>query len=36
VLRTSMSFGRNVQKWNRLDPQLKSFAPMAVASLVGC
>jgi alkylhydroperoxidase family enzyme len=36
VLRTSMSFGRKVQKWNRLDPQLKSFAHMAVASLVGC
>jgi AhpD family alkylhydroperoxidase len=36
VLTDSMGFGRKVQKWNRLDPDLKSFAHMAVASLVGC
>ena len=36
VLTSSMGFGRKVQKWNQLDPNLKSFAHMAVASLVGC
>jgi alkylhydroperoxidase family enzyme len=36
VLTASMWFGRKAQKWDRLDPNLKSFAHMAVASLVGC
>ena len=36
VLNTSMGFGRKVQKWDRCDPNLKSFAHMAVAALVGC
>ena len=36
VLRSSMGFGRKVQKWNQLDPDLQTFAHMAVASLVGC
>jgi len=36
VFTASMGFGRKVQKWDRLDPNLKSFATMAVASLVGC
>ena len=36
VLTTSMGFGRKVQKWDQLDPNLKSFAHMAVAALVGC
>jgi AhpD family alkylhydroperoxidase len=36
VLTSSMGFGRKVQKWDRLDPDLKSFAHMAVAALVGC
>ncbi len=36
VLTSSMGFGRKVQKWNQLDPNLKSFAHMTVASLVGC
>lgn len=36
VLSSSMGFGRKVQKWDRLDPNLKSFAHMAVAALVGC
>jgi AhpD family alkylhydroperoxidase len=36
VLTSSMGFGRKVQKWDRLDPNLKSFAHMAVAALVGC
>ncbi|WP_024802697.1 carboxymuconolactone decarboxylase family protein [Nocardia sp. BMG51109] len=32
----SSAFGRKVNKWNRADASLKSFAHMAVASLVGC
>src|SRR5438128_6602700 len=36
VLTSSMGFGRKVQKWHRPDPNLRSFAHMAVASLVGC
>lgn len=36
VLNSSMAFGRKAQKWDRLDPNLKSFAHMAVAAMVGC
>jgi alkylhydroperoxidase family enzyme len=36
VLNFSFSLGRQSQKWNQCDPNLKSFAHMAVASLVGC
>jgi AhpD family alkylhydroperoxidase len=36
VLFSSMRFGRKVEKWDQLDPNLKTFAHMAVASLVGC
>jgi AhpD family alkylhydroperoxidase len=36
VLTSSMKAGRAVQKWDQLDADLKSFAHMAVASLVGC
>jgi alkylhydroperoxidase family enzyme len=36
VLNSSMSFGRKVQKWDQLDPNLRSFAHMAVAAQVGC
>ena len=36
VLTSSMGFGRKVQKWDRLDRNLASFAHMAVASLIGC
>jgi alkylhydroperoxidase family enzyme len=36
VLRASMGFGQKLQKWDRCDENLKSFAHMAVASLVGC
>jgi alkylhydroperoxidase family enzyme len=36
VLASSLGFGRKVQKWDQLDPNLRSFAHMAVASLVGC
>jgi alkylhydroperoxidase family enzyme len=36
VLDLSFTLGRKTQKWNRCDADLKSFAHMAVASLVGC
>jgi AhpD family alkylhydroperoxidase len=36
VLTSTMGFGRKVQQWDQLDPDLKSFAHMAVAALVGC
>jgi AhpD family alkylhydroperoxidase len=36
VLKNSMSFGRKVDSWNRLDPNLASFAAMAAAGAVGC
>jgi len=36
VLNDMMSFGQKVQKWHELDPNLASFAHMAVAALVGC
>jgi alkylhydroperoxidase family enzyme len=36
VLTSTMGFGRKLQKWDRLDPNLKSFAHMSVAALVGC
>jgi AhpD family alkylhydroperoxidase len=36
VLSSVTGFGRRAQKWHRLDPNLKSFAHMAVAALVGC
>ena len=36
VLNFSFTVGRSVQKWDRCDPDLKSYAHMAVASLVGC
>jgi alkylhydroperoxidase family enzyme len=36
VLKTMMGFGGKVQKWDKLDPNLQSYASMAVASLVGC
>lgn len=36
VLTSVTAFGRKTQKWDRLDPNLKSFAHMAVAALVGC
>jgi alkylhydroperoxidase family enzyme len=36
VLNFSFSVGRKVQKWDRCDENLKSYAHMAVASLVGC
>jgi alkylhydroperoxidase family enzyme len=36
VLSDAMAFGRKLQKWDQLDPNLKSFAHMAVAALVGC
>lgn len=36
VLSTMMAAGRRAQRWDRLDRDLKSYAHMAVASLVGC
>jgi AhpD family alkylhydroperoxidase len=31
-----MGFGRKVDSWNRLDPDLASFAAMAAAGTIGC
>ncbi|MFC9362655.1 carboxymuconolactone decarboxylase family protein [Rhodococcus sp. NPDC057014] len=36
VTNFSFSVSRKVQKWDRCDENLKSFAHMAVASMVGC
>jgi len=36
VLNFSFSLGRKAQKWDQCDENLKSFAHMAVASIVGC
>lgn len=36
VFKSTFGFGQKVQKWDRLDPNLKSFAHMAVDALVGC
>ncbi|WP_426749756.1 carboxymuconolactone decarboxylase family protein [Myxococcus sp. Y35] len=36
VLKASMRFGQKVQAWDECDESLKSYAHMAVASLVGC
>jgi alkylhydroperoxidase family enzyme len=36
VLDSAMAFGRKVQKWDQLDADLKTYAHMAVASMVGC
>src|SRR5215218_7158876 len=36
VLKASFAIGNKVQKWDQCDENLKSFAHMAVASLVGC
>ena len=36
VLKDLMGFGRKVDSWNRLDPNLASFAGMAAAASIGC
>jgi len=36
VLKVSMGLGRKAMKWNKCDKDLKSYAHMAVASLIGC
>ena len=36
VFKDMMGFGRKAEKWDRLDPNLASFAAMAAAGLVGC
>lgn len=36
VFKASMSLGQKSRKWNECDKDLKSYAHMAVASLIGC
>ena len=36
ALKASMSYGQRLQRWDECDETLKTFAHMAVASLVGC
>jgi alkylhydroperoxidase family enzyme len=36
VLKTSLGMGRKLEKWKACDEDLKSYAHMAVASLIGC
>ena len=36
LLKDTMRFGRTTESWNRLDPNLASFAAMAAAGTVGC
>ena len=36
VLKSTMALGRKAQKWDACDEDLKSYAHMAVASLIGC
>ena len=36
ALKASMRFGQKLQRWDRCDEGLKSFAHLAVASLIGC
>jgi alkylhydroperoxidase family enzyme len=36
VFKDMMGFGRKAEKWDRVDPNLASFASMAAASHIGC
>jgi alkylhydroperoxidase family enzyme len=36
VLKVGMGLGRKTTKWNKCDKDLKSYAHMAAASLIGC
>ena len=36
LLKDTMKFGRKTESWNRLDPNLASFATMAAAGVIGC
>jgi AhpD family alkylhydroperoxidase len=36
VLKDMMGFGRKVDSWSQLDPDLASFATMAAAGAIGC
>lgn len=36
VFNDSMNFGRKSEKWDKLDPNLTSFATMAAAAEIGC
>jgi AhpD family alkylhydroperoxidase len=36
VFKDMMRFGRRTESWNRLDPNLATFATMAAAAAIGC
>ena len=36
LFKDTMKFGRKTESWNRLDPNLASFATMAAAGAIGC
>jgi alkylhydroperoxidase family enzyme len=36
VLKDAMGFSRKAERWNRLDPNLSTFAAMAAAGAIGC
>lgn len=36
VLKDTMSMGRRMEKWDRLDPTLSTLASMAAAATIGC
>ena len=36
LVKDTMKFGRKTESWNRLDPNLASFATMAAAGVIGC
>ncbi|NUP11661.1 MAG: carboxymuconolactone decarboxylase family protein [Polyangiaceae bacterium] len=36
VFKDMMGFGRKVEAWNKLDPNLASFATMVAAATIGC
>ncbi|MBM7517699.1 carboxymuconolactone decarboxylase family protein [Nocardioides nitrophenolicus] len=36
ALKASMSYGQKLQKWDVVDETLKTYAHMAVASMIGC
>lgn len=36
VFKDLMGFGRKAENWDRIDPNLASFASMAAASQIGC
>lgn len=36
ILKDSMGFGRKIEKWDKLDRNLATFATMAAADVIGC